>query len=872
MHPPTTACPAGKARPLLLSALAALGYWLLEAVLHSPLPGDLHELSKRLLITALLLTIGLLVRHAQRRHCQAGQALRDILDGTGDAYLAVDCDWRLTYITRRAEQLLGTSAQSLLGEDLWERFPGAEADFLPPLDQAMQQRESVDFQQAYEPLGLQLEIHAFPNLDGLAILFRDITEQRRREQALHESNQRLQTILDSASEGIITTTHDGHVLSFNQAAERLFGYRESEVLGRDITMLMPPQFADHHAGYMSHFLETGQGEVVGGEPREMSALHKNGTPLTIEIAISVMRRDGQVLFLATLRDVSERKRQEQALRRSESMLNKAQSIANIGSWEWRPKEDALFWSPQVYRIFDRDPAEGPPDYERFMQYVHPEDREMVTTAILESLEQRKTYSLEHRLRRADGGIRYVHEQGEVSLDAQGEVESLIGTVQDISERKRAQQALEYMSNYDPLTGLPNRSLLRDRLQHALYQAEREEQLVAVMFLDLDRFKTINDSLGHAVGDGLLKEVARRLKQRIRQGDTVARLGGDEFVIILESIRHVDDAAHVASDILLALEQPCRVEGHEIVIGTSIGITIYPFDDDNIDDLLRDADTAMYRAKAEGRNNYQYFSAEMTEDARRHMELERDLRHALERDEFELHFQPQLSLADDSVSGLEALLRWRCEKSGPVSPAEFIPVLEETGLIHQVGRWVLEEACRRNKAWQDAGLEPLRVAVNVSARQFRRTDFVEQVEGALEESGLDPRWLELEITEGLLVENVDTTIEQLNRLVSMGVSISVDDFGTGYSSMSYLKRFPLHTLKVDQSFVRDIGIDADDDAIVRAVIAMAHGLHLKVVAEGVETEQQLQFLKALDCDQIQGYLISRPLPGDELVEWLRTYSG
>ncbi len=880
MSPHTASCPTGKVRPQLLGALAAFGYWLLEAgaqylghdeavtLVESLLPSDAHELFHRLLIAVLLLGIGLLAERAQRRRCQAGRAMRDILDGSGDAYLAVDGEWRLTYVNPRAEQLLGTPAQSLLGEVLWERFPGAEANFLPPLQQAMQQRRTVDFQQAYAPLGLDLAIHAYPNQSGLAILFQDITEQRQREREMSESNQRLQTILDSASEGIITTTHNGDILSFNRAAEQLFGYRETEVLGRSINMLMPPEFAEQHPAFMERYLENGGEGVVNSAPREMSAVHRDGTPLTIEIAINVMRRDGQVLFLATIRDISERKQQEHALRRSEAMLNKAQSIANIGSWEWRPQEGSLFWSQQVYRIFGRAPEAGPPDYNGFVQYVHPDDREGLEAAVRESIELRKSYSLEHRLMRSDGGVQYVHEQGEVSLDGHGEVDSLIGTVQDITERKQAQQALEYMSNYDPLTGLPNRSLLHDRLQQALHQAERDEHLLAVMFLDLDRFKTINDSLGHAVGDELLKEVARRLKQRMRQGDTVARLGGDEFVIILESIRHVDDAAHVAGDILQALEKPCHIGVHEIVIGTSIGITIYPFDDDNIDDLLRDADTAMYKAKAEGRNNYQYFSSEMTEQTRRHMELERDLRHALERDEFSLHYQPQRNLTDDTISGMEALLRWRCSECGTISPVEFIPVLEETGLIHSVGRWVLEEACRQNKAWQDAGLPPLRVAVNVSARQFRRADFAGQVEGALQSSGLEPRWLELEITESLLVEDVDATLEQLNHLVNMGVSISVDDFGTGYSSMSYLKRFPLHTLKVDQSFVRDIGIDADDDAIVRAVIAMAHGLRLKVIAEGVESEQQLQFLKALDCDHIQGYLISRPLPADELAKWLR----
>ncbi len=443
----------------------------------------------------------------------------------------------------------------------------------------------------------------------------------------------------------------------------------------------------------------------------------------------------------------------------------------------------------------------------------------------------------------------------------------IGIVRDITERKRAQEQLEFMSNFDPLTGLPNRSLLRDRIEHAISQAHRDKHLVALMFLDLDRFKTINDSLGHSAGDELLKSVASRLTGCVREGNTVARLGGDEFVVLLEDIHHVDNAAVVACKILQALTAPIDLAGTEVVVTASIGITVYPFDDENIEELLKDADTAMYRAKERGRNNYQFFTADMTEHALERMQMEQDLRRALERNEFVLFYQPQIDLHTRRVCGMEALLRWRHPDGGMISPAQFIPILEETGLILQVGEWVIQTAARQCRAWIDEAIGTYRVAVNLSARQFRQSNLVEQVERAITESGIDPGLLELEITEGLLVENVEATIATLDQLNTMGLQVSIDDFGTGYSSLSYLKRFPLDTLKIDQSFVRDVTTDPDSAAIAQAIIGLASSLRLKVIAEGVETEQQLAFLQNEGCQEVQGYLFCKPLPAEELALWL-----
>lgn len=438
---------------------------------------------------------------------------------------------------------------------------------------------------------------------------------------------------------------------------------------------------------------------------------------------------------------------------------------------------------------------------------------------------------------------------------------------DLEERKRVEQSIRHIAHHDALTGLPNRSLFRDRLTHAMAQADRYHQKLAVMFLDLDRFKAINDTLGHNVGDQLLKIAAERLRSCVRDSDTVARLGGDEFTVIVEDIVEDHDAAAVAQKILDTLSQPFNLYGHEVFISVSVGVTLYPSDDENADNLLRNADSAMYRAKEFGRNNFQFYVAEMNIKARERLRLESSLRRALDRNEFMLYYQPRVSLESGRVIGAEALLRWRHPEMGLVPPSEFIPILDETGMIIPVGDWALREACRQNREWQDMGLPPIRVAVNLSVRQFIQKDLADTIVRALEAANLSAEHLEVEITEDLFLEHNQTNIITLARLKNMGIHISIDDFGTGYSSLSYLKRLPIDTLKIDQSFVRDIG-DPDNKAIASAIIAMAASLRLNVLAEGVETDEQLAFLRAQGCNEIQGFSFSHPLPADEFAQLLR----
>jgi diguanylate cyclase (GGDEF)-like protein len=440
----------------------------------------------------------------------------------------------------------------------------------------------------------------------------------------------------------------------------------------------------------------------------------------------------------------------------------------------------------------------------------------------------------------------------------------------LSELEQARQSELHVAYHDALTGLPNRQLFYENLHHALAVAKRHERTAAVLFLDLDGFKDINTTLGHNVGDVLLQTASERLRASARESDIVARLGGDEFAAILPEVSHVEDAVRVAQKFLSALSAPFAINGHELFITTSIGISLYPLDGADIDAIVKCADIAMYRAKHEGKNNYQFYNLSTEANALQRLSLESKLRKALDKNELLLHYQPQVDSFTGEITGVEALLRWHDPQAGMISPTKFIPIAEETGLIIPIGEWILRTACAQNRAWQDQGLPPIRVAVNLSPRQFRDKKLIEHIAKALHDTGLPPQWLAVEITEGSAMQNIDHTFEILQELKNMGVQLAIDDFGTGYSSLSYLKRFPIDKLKIDRSFIQGIPGDHGDSAIVKALIALSHNLNMKVVAEGVETGEQLEFLRALGCNELQGYLFSKPVAARELTGMLKNY--
>jgi len=535
--------------------------------------------------------------------------------------------------------------------------------------------------------------------------------------------------------------------------------------------------------------------------------------------------------------------------------------------KYTPEGTCIFASPAVSKVLGYRPDEllGKPVF----HFFHPEDLKSKRRFFTKLIDTRKEDSVCYRVRRKDDTYIWLETISYAITDKETDKPiEIVSVSRDITVKKETEERLLYLANYDSLTGLPNRALFRDRLRRAVARAQRSQTRVALFFIDLDRFKTINDSLGHHAGDQLLRGVSRRLKQYARKGDTIARLGGDEFTVILEGVNDSEDAAIVAEKILELMAPRFKLDGHELVVTPSIGITMFPDDASDMRNLLKNADTAMYRSKEKGGNCYQFYTSDMNAKAYEYLVLENNLRHALDREEFKLFFQPQIDLHSQNIIGIEALLRWDHPEKGLINPEEFIPFTEETGLIEPIGQWVLDSACREAKKWQDEGLPPIRVAVNLSMRQFVSKDFVLQVAQALSDSQLEPQYLELEITESFLAHNVDLATEVLQDLHALGVQLSIDDFGTGYSSLSYLKRFPLNTLKIDQSFVQDITEDPDASTIAEAIIAMGRSLRLNVIAEGVENKEQVNFLREHGCDWVQGFLFSVPLSTDDTLNWLR----
>ncbi len=575
------------------------------------------------------------------------------------------------------------------------------------------------------------------------------------------------------------------------------------------------------------------------------------------------------------------------LRSSQKRLANAQRIAKLGNWEWDLRTDSLSLSEQTWGILGLEGGEFDGSLEGFFDLVHPEDRTKVSTTFREAITSRAPFSIEHRIVLSDESVRIVHQEAEIANDGEATMR-VVGAAQDITDRKKAEQKILHLAYYDTLTGLPNRAFLKEQMNCLIEQAKRYDRILAILSLDLDMFKRINDSLGHSAGDSLLRHVAKRLLGCMRNSDylirkepldprtgiglgadTVVHLGGDEFIIVLTEVRRAEDGAVVANRVTEALSRPFKLGTEEIYMTASIGIIVYPDNGEDVETLLKNADAALHHAKEMGRNRYQFYTHSLNDRALERLSLGNSLYKAVEREEFELHYQPKVELSSGRLAGVEALIRWNHDQLGYVSPSDFVPLAEENGLILTLGEWVLRTACQQNKVWQEAGLPPMRVAVNLSARQFKDPQLADTIEKVLADTGLGPEHLEVELTEGILMEDSLVNGDTLQRLKSMGVQIALDDFGTGYSSLSYLTRFPIDVLKIDKSFIRDIS--EGREAIVTAIIALSRSLHLSVVAEGVETEQQLEFLYANHCDEIQGNYFSRPLPPDALVEWARAES-
>jgi diguanylate cyclase (GGDEF)-like protein/PAS domain S-box-containing protein len=709
-------------------------------------------------------------------------------------------------------------------------------------------------------------------LEAVADALASLLRRDRVEAALAESRNRLgdseaqiRLLLDSTAEAIFGVDMDERCTFVNRACLDLLGYEQPEdLLGHAIHELIHHHYPDG-TPYPAADCKALPTQLKGSRVHvdEEVFWRKDGTALPVEYWSHPIHREGSVVgAVVTFLDISQRRRSEESLRLAAKVFENTQEgvmITDAGGYILSVnKAFSAITGYQEGEVIGEKPAilsSGRHD-KAFYQ------------ALWGTLLEKGAWQGEIWNRSKTGevfpewlAISTVH-------DARGQVANFVGVFTDISQMKHSEAQLEYLAHHDPLTDLPNRVLFQSRLGHAIHVARRHEQRLGLLFLDMDGFKNINDSLGHPAGDELLQSIARRMTEHLRAVDTLARLGGDEFVILLENLRDSKEAAIVAQNVLSLLLKPFRLEsGQEVFIGASIGISLFPDDAEDATQLVRNADAALYQAKAQGRNTYRFYTEELTRSANERLRLESSLRRALENNEFVLHYQPQISLRDGRLIGAEALVRWQSPEVGLIPPAQFIPIAEETGLIRPLGEWVLRTACAQFCAWREAGLPDITLAVNLSSRQFEQRDLATCIGGILAQTRYPAHRLELEITESAIMEQGEQAIDTLYQLKRLGVALSIDDFGTGYSSLAYLKRFAVDKLKIDQSFIRDIPHDSNDKEIAATIIAMARNLKLHVLAEGVETEEQLAFLQLHGCDAFQGYLFSPPVPAAEFVKFL-----
>ena len=681
------------------------------------------------------------------------------------------------------------------------------------------------------------------------------------EKELSEQQQLLTVVVEGSTDAIFVKDLQGRYLLVNQAASKFVGKPADQMMGHDDKFIFPGAIATEIMAIDKAIMSSGKTQT-----HEEYITTLSGQQLIFHVTKGPMLDyNGQVSGLFGIaHNITERKKRELALIESESRFSTvfnnnpmAIGISNYASEKFIDVNEAYL---QLFG-YERNEVIGHTAIELNL-WVYPEEK----ARMYMSLSEHGQIQNQELLFRTKTG-----EIGDALLSAEliniGGEQCVLRMLTDITEKKKAQRVIDYLAHHDALTGLPNRLLVRDRVEQAIAAAKRDKHKIALLFMDLDNFKSINDSLGHASGDVLLEVISHRLRESIRGADTVSRFGGDEFLVVLSHITASDAVVAVCSKILEDITKPARIDGHELSTSCSIGVTVYPDDGDDFDTLLRKADSAMYYAKDAKGNTYRFFDSKMNADAIEQVGLRNGLRIALERNEFVLHYQPQIDLSSGAVIGAEALIRWQHPELGLLAPGKFITLAEDSGLIVPIGEWALREACRQAMAWRQQGLPDLVMAVNLSAIQFRRGNLDETVIAALRDSGLDPQFLELELTESILIGDTENVLQTVQRLKTLGIKLSLDDFGTGYSSLSYLKRFAVDKVKIDQSFIRDMDKNPSDAAIVRAIIQMSKSLGLRTIAEGIEEEHLIKYLQIYHCDEAQGYYYSRPIPSESFVQWV-----
>jgi diguanylate cyclase (GGDEF)-like protein/PAS domain S-box-containing protein len=822
---------------------------------------------------------------AARRAYENGQAkgsskegerwLLEVAQNTSDVVTVVEADGTVRYVSPSIERMLGYLPQERMGKSCF--------DLLHPDDLARARStfaESLRRPSESLTLGVrmrhrygswrQVEVTGTNLLDeqtirGIVMNWRNVTEHKRTEEALKESEQRFGSAFRDAAIGMALVGTDGRFLQVNRSLCKILGYSEQELLGKTFQKITHPEDLESDVEQVRRMLD---GEIETYQ-KEKRYLHKEGQVVWILLSVSLVHdeRGEPLYFISQIQDVTERKRAEERLRKAEAryraLVERMPAVVYIQ--EIGGLDSAIYMSPQIEALTGYSPEECQ-DPDLRWRMVHPDDRERMRSEDERTVEPGEVITTEYRVVHREGSTVWVRNESVVVEEESGS-RYWQGFMLNITERKRAEERLHYQAHHDLLTGLPNRQLFLERLGQALKRTKRRGRAgskVAVLFVDLDNFKVVNDSLGHEVGDKLLVRVAERLRRCIRPEDTLSRFGGDEFVMLLEDLSSPTDAVRVAQRIMQELRSPFVLEGRELVLRASVGIALGNGRTEGPGELLKEADTAMYRAKEEV-SGYRIFEPRMYEQALRRLKLENDMRRALEAREFVVHYQPIVDLRTGGVWGVEALVRWEHPERGLLEPSEFVAVAEETGLIVPLGERVLEEACRQAVRWQRERpkADPLVVCVNLSARQLRHRDLARSVKRVLRSSGLEGSRLCLDITETLYITVLEGNTAALNDLKRMGVRLSIDDFGMGYSSLSYLKRLPADTLKVDRSFVIGLGEDVEDTAIVQMTISLAHTLGMRIVAEGVQSEEQAQQLKEMGCDMGQGFYFAKPLSPESM---------
>lgn len=845
------------------------------------------------------------------------QQLKVTLASIGDGVVAADIYGNIEYINKTAMDLIGVTYEEAFGKPINEFLniisENTRKRVLIPIKEAADNDRQVWIEESLllvTQFGIELSIEASVSpikddsgkIIGTVLVFKDITERQMAGEIIRYERDFSRSLVDYSNMLILVLKPDAALLEFNRYAQSVTGFSQYDVLGdKWIGKLIDSK----HMPIITQIIE---GLRTEGIPpvlelpvlcKDHDKIHvlwnnsivydKNGAPDSIiclgtniterkqaERKLAQSYQELEAIheeLTATEEELrtqyEELETSQKALSESEERYRVAMEGAADGLWDYDIQEDKAFFSNRCSEILGYKGKEIPDDFEVWTSLIHPDYKEKCINSINDHLKGKTLfYSQEYKMKMKSGEYKWVLSRGKAMWDKHGKPIRMAGSLTDISERKKNEEAINNMAYHDSLTGLPNRSMFYNVLSDTLNKAERNGNRACLLFLDLDDFKSVNDTLGHVYGDQVLKMIGQMLKHTIEENAIIARLSGDEFVVLFPRIDGIKEIEEYAKAILQLFQQPVSFEDHEIYITLSIGIAMYPDDGTDAETLIRNADIAMYCAKERGKNNYQLYNGEMDTKIVRKLMLESNLRYAIKNREFKVYYQPIIDIESGAITGMEALVRWIRSNGEIVPPMDFIPMAEETGLIVPIGEYVLRTACKQNRDWQNAGFAPIRMSVNMSPRQFQQPDLIDKIKEILADTGLEPNLLSLEITESVTMNDLDLTIKTIEKLRNMGIEVSLDDFGTGYSSLNYLRKLPIDTLKIDKAFVRDLTEKSGEVTIIKAIIMLAHSMNLKVVAEGVENHNQFSFLKGQNCDMVQGFLFSRPLPSSQVEDILK----